>query len=128
MSRLVESKSITKKNHLTLTTSLMNLQMIFLKDVIDFEKVAQDISSQLPNIEIEKIERGFQKFFWADENSDFWFYSVEECQEVITEMQQQFVEEESNDTYFTLAGATARDCGLELIGEPSELNYSSWIL
>jgi hypothetical protein len=103
------------------------MRTIFLKDVIDFEEAARQISTRLPDIQIEKITQGFQKFFWADERSDFWYYSVENCQEIIAEMQQQFVEDESNETYFTLAGITAKSCGLELINEPSEINYSSWI-
>lgn len=103
------------------------MKTVFLKDVINFEEVAQKVSTQLPGIEIGKIAQGFQKFFWADERSDFWYYSVEQCQEVIAEMLKQFIEEETNEAYLTFAGITARDCGLELIDEPAEINYSSWI-
>ena len=66
---------------------------IFLKNVIDFDEVAEAIARAFPLCEPRQIKKAIERFFWADERSDFWYYSVEQCSSVIASLQQEFLAE-----------------------------------
>jgi hypothetical protein len=72
--------------------------MLYIKDAIDFNDTALRISTLFPEIPVSVIENAFERYFWEDERSDFWEYSLEGCQQTIKDIAICFVAEQCNDT------------------------------
>lgn len=71
--------------------------MFFIKDHVDFKKEATAIGAIFPDTDVHTIQRAFECYFWADERSDFWEYSLKGCQETINDIKACFVAEQCND-------------------------------
>jgi len=72
--------------------------MFYIKDHVNFSEVATTISSIFPGVATDVIANAFEGYFWADERSDFWEYSLEGCAETIKDIAICFVAEQCNDT------------------------------
>lgn len=103
----------------------------YLKDCVDFPAIAKQLQTKSPSLSLEQISEAFQKFFWADERSEFWYYSKTQCLKVLEEIKVQFIQEvfPSQQKVYTPAGRVARDTDLELIGEPTSYTVQSngWV-
>lgn len=92
--------------------------MLFIKDYVDFSEAATAVSTIFPDTDIHAIERAFERYFWADERSDFWEYSLKGCQETIKDIMACFVAEQCNDT------KQAAEVALALSMQLKDGNYS----
>jgi hypothetical protein len=72
--------------------------MFYIKDHVNFSAYATTISSIFPEVATDVIANAFESYFWADERSDFWEYSLEGCEETIKDIMACFIAEQCNDT------------------------------
>lgn len=73
--------------------------IIYIKDVIDFELVAQRLSCLFPKSSEQQIESAFKKYFQGREDSEYWIYEEEEMiKETINDLIVDFIAENQNET------------------------------
>ena len=71
--------------------------IIYIKDVIDFQLVAERLSCLFPKSSEQQIESAFKKYFQGREDSEYWIYE-EMIEETINDLIIDFVAENQNET------------------------------
>jgi hypothetical protein len=84
--------------------------MIFIKDVIDFDEVAESIAPQLTTMTFKQIESEFKNWFYNIQDSEYVFYTQAQVDEHIEFLKGKFLEE-----YYIYPHAVASQLGMEVV-------------
>lgn len=84
--------------------------MVFLKEVIDFDEVAQDLSLDLSAMPQEQIFQQFQEWFWHIQDSEYWFESESLALDHVEYLKEKFLEE-----YYIFPFKVASQLNLEVV-------------
>lgn len=84
--------------------------MIYLKNVIDFDKVVSELKDQLQTMSEAQIKKAFTDWFWGTTDSESWFYTKNQATEHLEFMKERFLEE-----YYIFPHKVASELGLEVV-------------
>lgn len=88
-------------------------------DIVE-EKIA------IPGYTPKQLIEGFTRFYFADQRSEYIYYSEAQVEEAVKEMVLEFVQDLTIPVQQTFAGKVAQETGLELIGEPHQIISHNW--
>lgn len=114
-----------------------DLNEIWLRDFVNFLEIGEDLAKKLGIGDVNRVQQGFKEFFHSCEQSDYWYYTEEQCRKEIEFLKKEFLEVELNlqkhghawqEDYDRIARELAQATGLELIDAPVVTVYGdSWI-
>jgi hypothetical protein len=73
-----------------------DLNEIWLRDFVDFSEIGEDLAKKLDIEDVNRVQQGFKEFFHSCEQSDYWYYTEEQCKKEIEILKKEFLEVELN--------------------------------
>lgn len=87
--------------------------MLKLSKQIDFAECANRLAPVFPNKSQDRIAEAVEKYFYADERSEYIYYTNAQIEETINDILRDFVAENQNE--WRAAAKVAVELGMEIL-------------
>lgn len=97
-----------------------------LQEVIPLSEIVASLHTFLPEANLAQLRNAFVRFWNAAQEPEWVYYSKQEALDTIEAMKREFLEDLQGEPEETFAGRIARETGLELVGEPKQIQRAKW--